>query len=110
MSDLTKLSFALAILRQDGRATIQHEEIDKSAGVLSTVKDVAKAIKGGAVHGSEKLTAQGHKNLALALKYAPEAALAAGAYKAYESPTGQKLRYKYQLWKARRQQRQQMGY
>ena len=110
MSDLMKLSFALAVLRQDKREVIRHDGLEKSSGVLSTVKDVAKAIKGGAVHGAEKLDAQGYKNLSKALKYAPEAALTYGGYRAYESPTGQKLRYKYQLWKARRQQRQQMGY
>ena len=102
MSDFQKLAAALTALRTHGE--------EKSAGVVSTIKDVGKAIKGGALHGAKKLEEKGHKNLATMLKYAPEAALAAGAYKAYESPTGQKLRYKYQLWKARRQQRQQMGY
>jgi uncharacterized membrane protein YebE (DUF533 family) len=102
MSDIRKIHAALAFLR------MQDEE--KTAGVVSTVKDVARAIKGGAVHGAKALEAKGHKNLATLLKYSPEIAGAGLAYKAYESPTGQNLRYKYRLWKAQRQQRQQMGY
>jgi hypothetical protein len=95
-----KLRMALTILRT--------QDMEKEAGIGSTIKNVAKAVKGGATHGAEMLRAKGHKNLALALQYAPEALAAGAAYKAYQSPTGQKLRYKYQLWKARRQQ--QRGY
>lgn len=102
MNDFQKLAAALSALRTHGQ--------EKTSGVVSTVKDVAKAIKGGAVHGAKALEAKGHKNLATVLKYSPELAAAGLAYKGYQSPTGQKLRYRYQLWKARREQRRQMGY
>ena len=39
------------------------------------------------------------------MKYSPHLATLYGAKKVYESPTGQKARYKVQLWRARRAQR-----
>lgn len=107
MSDIRRVHAALTILREGS--------VEKVAGVADAakagggaLKTLWRAAKGGASEAgriAEPLVGETGRK---AIKYLPHAALAYGGYKAYQSPTGQKLRYKYQLWKARRAQ--QRGY
>ena len=96
--DHAKLTRVLNIMRHG-------DAMEKVGGVLSATGDVLKAIRGGAARAGAELAGKGHKTLGTAVKYLPHAAAAGLAYKGYKSPTGQRLRYKLQEMKARRQAR-----
>ena len=68
-------------------------------GLIRNVWNVAKGTTGAA---AKHLEGKGHGILSTAVKYSPEIAVAGGAKAGYESDTGKRLRYKYQVWKHNR--------
>jgi hypothetical protein len=68
-------------------------------GFLGSGKHISKVMAG---HGVKSPVAHA------AAKAAPYAVAAYGGKKAYESPTGQKLRYRLALWKQRREMKKAM--
>lgn len=93
--DHAKLTRVLGIMRHG-------DAMEKTGGVVGTTGEVLKAIRSGAAAAGKQLTEKGHKNLGTVVKYLPHAAAAGALYKGYESPTGQKVRWKIREWKARR--------
>ena len=104
---MNKIAAALAILRDD-------EELEKLAGGPGVLGGVANVLRAGDKAGqaaSKFLQSKGHKNLAVAARFAPHAAGAYGAKKAYESEPVQRVRMKYREHKIRKAMRQaQRGY
>ena len=97
-----ELTRTLAILRQG-------EELEKVGGMLSKAKEIGKAITGATAKAGGEIAAKGHPLIGKAVQYAPHAAALYAGKKALESPTGQRMRYKFQMWKAQRQARKAQG-
>ena len=86
---------ALSLLRRS-------EQMEKTGGVLGTVGNLAKSVDVAGKAAGEFLKRKGHTNLAVAARVAPYAGAAYGGKKAWESDPVQRIRYKYQMWKANR--------
>lgn len=95
---MDKIAMALAILRDD-------EQLEKLAGVLSGTASVLRAGDKAGQAAAQYLRGKGHKNLALAARVAPHAAVAVGAKKTYESEPAQNVRKSIQGFKMRRAMR-----
>lgn len=106
MSDIKRIHAGLIMLRNG--------ELEKEAegGIAGGLKTLWHAAKRGSTEAGKAAEPVIGKTLGKVVSKAPEAAVAYGGYKAYKSPTGQNLRYKYQLYKERKRQRkmQQGGY
>jgi hypothetical protein len=98
-----KLTVAYAFLKRAGLAG------DAARGLLAA----GKGFLGSGKHVSKVMAEHGVRSPVAhaAAKLAPYAVVAGGAKAAYESPTGQKLRYRYALHKQRQaMKRQQRGH
>ncbi len=104
-----QLSNAIALLRQG-------EELEKIGGTITegakALGRAGKSVFRGAAGLGAKAGDKGYKGVGTLIKYAPHAAIAAGGVAAVKSETGQKLRYKLRVAKAKRDMRkaQQTGY
>lgn len=104
---MDKIAAALEILRDDELL----EKMAKGRGVLGGVVNVLRAGDKAGKSASDFLLSKGHKNLAVAARFAPHAAGAYGAKKAYESEPVQEVRRKYREHKIRKAMRRaQQGY
>lgn len=104
---MNKLAAAFSILQNSE----QLEKLGKGSGILGGVANVIRAGDRAGQAASKFLAEKGHHNLALAARFAPHAAGAYGAKKAWESDTVQGIRRKYQEHKLRKAMEQaQRGY
>jgi hypothetical protein len=99
--DAKQLAYKLLCKEGSAARTFIKGTIGAGRGFLQSGKLISKHMEAA---GVKSPTAH-----ALA-EIAPYAAALYGGKKAYESPTGQKLRYKIQEWKARRAMERAGGY
>lgn len=105
---MKKVAAALAILRGADDSVSLYKVAKKTGIVKKVVKALGGTIKGTGEAAERAFTEAGLPGAGKVMRYAPHAALAYGGYKAYQSPTGQRVRYKVREMRARHAMRKAM--
>ena len=104
---MDKLATALRLLENDALL----EKLAAGPGVLGGLANIIRSGDKAGQAASQFLQGKGHKNLALAARFAPHAAGVYGAKKVYDSDAVQKMKRRYQMYKVRKAMRiAQRGY
>jgi hypothetical protein len=104
---MDKLAVALGLLRNDTLL----EKLAKGPGVLGGLANIVRSGDRAGQAASKFLQSKGHKNLAVAARFAPHAVGVAAVKKVHDSDTVQKMKRKYRIYKVRKAMRvAQRGY
>lgn len=85
--------------------------LKEAQGKPGLLKKIWKTTTGASEAAAKQLEREGHELASKLVKYSPHIGVGAAGYATWKSDPVQRMRYKYQLWKARRAQRRAMrGY